>query len=109
MVIYYIIVTSSPFNFSLEIYNLIFLAERTMVVSEYHPQLVNSRPLSLDEVISIASQTLQALNYLNELGIVHRSLCPENIVLTDRGHIQLFNYGLYYMTNGGMDVSFPIG
>ncbi|XP_021940580.1 TBC domain-containing protein kinase-like protein isoform X2 [Zootermopsis nevadensis] len=83
--------------------------ERTMVVSEYLPQLVNSRPLSLDEVISIASQTLQALNYLNELGIVHRSLCPENIVLTDRGHIQLFNYGLYYMTNGGMDVSFPIG
>lgn len=88
---------------------MFFLAERTMVVSEYHPQSVNSRQLSLDEVIKIASQTLQALSYLNELGIVHRSLCPENIVLTDHGHIQLFNYGLYYMTDGGMDVSFPIG
>jgi TBC domain-containing protein kinase-like protein len=88
---------------------ILFLAERTMVVSEYHPQSVNSKQLSLDEVVRVASQTLQALSYINEHGIVHRSLCPENILLTDHGDIQLFNYGLYYMTGGGMDVSFPIG
>lgn len=80
-----------------------------MVVSEYHSQSVNSQYLSLENVIKIAFQSLQALSYLNEHGIVHRSLCPENIVLTDTGDIQLFNYGLYYMTGGGIDVSFPIG
>jgi TBC domain-containing protein kinase-like protein len=80
-----------------------------MVVSEYHPQSLNTSHLSLDEVIKVASQTLQALSYLNELGIVHRSLCPENIVLTDHRDIQLFNYGLYYMTDAGTNVSFPIG
>lgn len=80
-----------------------------MVVSEYHPQSLNSKQLSLDETIKVAYQTLQALSYLNEHGIVHRSLCPENMLLTDSGDIQLFNYGLYYMTGRGTDVSFPIG
>ncbi|XP_069678323.1 TBC domain-containing protein kinase-like protein [Periplaneta americana] len=83
--------------------------ERTVVVSEYHSRTVNSGLFSIDEIVKIAYQTLQALSYLNDLGIVHRCLCPENIVLTEEGNIQLFNYGLYYMTGGGADVSFPIG
>ncbi|PNF39774.1 TBC domain-containing protein kinase-like protein, partial [Cryptotermes secundus] len=83
--------------------------ERTVVVSEYHPRSLNSEQLSLDETIKVAYQTLQALSYLNDHGIVHRSLCPENMLLTGSGDIQLFNYGLYYMTGGGTDVSFPIG
>jgi len=80
-----------------------------VVVTEYHPQSLKSQRLTLDEVVKVAFQSLQALSYLNERGIVHRSLCPENIVLTDSGDIQLFNYGLYYMTGGGLDVSFPLG
>jgi len=83
--------------------------ERTMVVTEFHPQSLKSQHLTLDEVVKVAFQSLHALSYLNERGIVHRSLCPENIVLTDSGDIQLFNYGLYYMTGGGVDVSFPVG
>lgn len=80
-----------------------------MVVTEFHPQSLKSQHLTLDEVVKAAFQSLHALSYLNERGIVHRSLCPENIVLTDSGDIQLFNYGLYYMTGGGVDVSFPVG
>jgi TBC domain-containing protein kinase-like protein len=91
------------------VFFVLFCAERTMVVSEYHPQSVKSQHLTLDEVVKVAFQSLHALSYLNECGIIHRSLCPENIVLTESGDIQLFNYGLYYMTGGGIDVTFPIG
>lgn len=33
----------------------------------------------------------------------------DNVLVDDGGNIKLFNYGLYYMTNGGKYVTFPIG
>ena len=79
------------------------------MVSEYHPLLVKSKEFTVEEIKKLALQVLQALTFLNDLGIVHRSLCPENLVVNEEGNVQLFNYGLYYMTGGGADVSFPIG
>ncbi|KAJ9583280.1 hypothetical protein L9F63_022376, partial [Diploptera punctata] len=83
--------------------------ERTVVVSEYHPTLAKSKEFNKDEIKKLSLQVLQALSYLNDRGIIHRSLCPENLVINEDGNVQLFNYGLYYMTGGGSDVSFPIG
>lgn len=84
--------------------------ERTMVVSQYHMEsLCVTKNSTFEDVSKIAYQSLEALCYLNDHDIVHRCLCPDNMLLDDTGNLQLFNYGLYYMTDGGADVSFPIG
>lgn len=43
------------------------------------------------------------------LNLVHRHLSPENILINKSGNVQLYNFGLYYMTESGKNVSFPIG
>lgn len=89
---------------------IIYLTERSIVVSEYHGKtLQESPPKSLGQIMRFAQEVLEALTYLNSKGLVHRSLSPENILFGDDGKAQLFNYGLYYMTGGGADVLFPIG
>lgn len=80
-----------------------------MVVCQYHSKHLNGQYFSVDALRKIALQVLEALSHLNSLGLVHRSLCPENVLIDDKGNVKLFNYGLYYMTGGGSDVSFPIG
>lgn len=54
-------------------------------------------------------EILLGLEYLNANGIVHRSLSPSNILFDADGNVKLFNYGLYFMSNNGKNVSFPIG
>ncbi|XP_047121635.1 TBC domain-containing protein kinase-like protein isoform X3 [Schistocerca piceifrons] len=83
--------------------------ERTMVVCQYHPKPLSGQFLPLNALQKFTMQIVDALNHLNTLRIVHRSLCPENILVDDKGDVKLFNYGLYYMTGEGTDVSFPIG
>ncbi|XP_054260034.1 TBC domain-containing protein kinase-like protein [Macrosteles quadrilineatus] len=86
--------------------------ERSIVVCEYH-----GRPLhqayppvkTLPQIVKLAKEVLEGLSYLNSKGLVHRGLCPDNILINDEGRVQLFNYGLYYMTGAGTDVMFPIG
>ncbi|XP_068083084.1 TBC domain-containing protein kinase-like protein [Anabrus simplex] len=83
--------------------------ERTVVVSQHHPNSLSSHPPQLHEIPLVALQTVKALCHLNKHNIVHRNLNPDNMLLNEYGDIQLFNYGLYFMTGGGADVSFPIG
>lgn len=88
--------------------------ERMVVVAEhYKSSLVNVlgvKKIRDFEVIKIiAYEVVFALTYLNSHGILHRSLCLENILLDDKGKVKLSQYGRYYMTNCGTAVDFPIG
>ncbi|XP_011498464.1 PREDICTED: TBC domain-containing protein kinase-like protein [Ceratosolen solmsi marchali] len=84
--------------------------ERTIVVAEYRGEaLATKENLSNDDIIKIAYQCLIGLKYMNELGLVHSHLSPENILINKNGDVQLYNFGLYYMTDHGKNVSFPIG
>lgn len=84
--------------------------ERIVVVAEYSGDPLSTRhDLSMEEIIKISFQTLLALRHMNELDLVHRHLSPDNILIKKNGDVQLYNYGLYYMTDGGKNVSFPIG
>lgn len=79
-------------------------------MSEYHGEILSKMPqLKLSHIIQIAQQILEALCYLNKHGLVHRCLSPDNILINNDANVKLFNYGLYYMTNGGGDVLFPVG
>ena len=84
--------------------------ERIVVVSESSGEpLRNKENLSLDHIIKIGYQCLLGLQHMNKLGLVHRHLSPDNILINKNGDVQLYNFGLYYMTDGGKSVSFPIG
>lgn len=83
--------------------------ERLMIVSEFNKSSWKLRFNQNGNAAKIAYQVLQALDYLNQHGIVHRMLSPDNILMNENGDVKLFNYGLYHMTNNGVDVEFPIG
>lgn len=90
-------------------------------MSETHPnnlhKLLKSYPSTFSlatlsgscQLLRVARQVLSGLEYMNKHGITNRNLQLENILIDDQGCIKLFNYGLYYMTNGGKYVTFPIG
>lgn len=84
--------------------------ERIVVVAEYNGDPLSGKEnLVLDEIIKISFQCLLGLEYMNKLDLVHRHLSPDNILINKTGNVQLYNFGLYYMTDSGKNVSFPIG
>uniref|UniRef100_A0A1Y1JXH6 Protein kinase domain-containing protein n=2 Tax=Photinus pyralis TaxID=7054 RepID=A0A1Y1JXH6_PHOPY len=86
--------------------------ERTVIVSQYCgvplSNYLNKEEFSFEDITKIAYQIFLALNYIHEKKIVHRSLSTENILVQEKNNIKLFNYGLFYMTDNGKLVSFPI-
>ncbi|RIA85387.1 hypothetical protein C1645_781994 [Glomus cerebriforme] len=91
--------------------------DRLFVVFEYHMNHLGELYQSSGQVSKLgismlrewAFQILKALAYLNQNGITHHNLAPHNILYDVEGRIKLADYGLFYMTNGGVDVDFPIG
>ncbi|XP_012730014.2 ribosomal protein S6 kinase-related protein [Fundulus heteroclitus] len=55
-----------------------------------------------DEVRLLAAELGGALGFLHDLGIVHRDLKMENILLSDQGHLRLSDFGLSrHLDRGG--------
>jgi serine/threonine-protein kinase len=53
-----------------------------------------SGPAPLDEVVAIARQIAEALEYAHDKGIVHRDLKPANIKITPEGVVKVLDFGL---------------
>ncbi|KAL2101697.1 hypothetical protein ACEWY4_003458 [Coilia grayii] len=88
--------------------------ERLVVVAEhYENNLMNfhklCKPVSPDRALQIAYEILEGLEFMNNHGMVHRALCPQNVLLDCEGNVKLAKFGFYHMTDGGADVDFPIG
>ncbi|XP_063979758.1 TBC domain-containing protein kinase-like protein isoform X2 [Diachasmimorpha longicaudata] len=85
--------------------------ERTVVVAEYSgtPLESNDKIRPINDIVRIVYEILSGLSYIHQFGLVHRHLSPVNILIKENGDVQLYNYGLYYMTDRGKNVSFPIG
>jgi predicted Ser/Thr protein kinase len=69
------------------------LEERALVM-EYVPGETLRGPLPVDEVIPVARQIAEALEYAHEKGIVHRDLKPANIKITPDGKVKILDFGL---------------
>ncbi len=56
--------------------------------------------LSITQVFSIGIQVAGALQAAHDLGVVHRDVKPQNILLTDRGDAALADFGVAIITQG---------
>ena len=48
----------------------------------------------VDEARFHIAQIIKGLEFLHEYGIIHRDLKPENVLLDERGHCKLVDFGL---------------
>ena len=55
---------------------------------------IESGPLNIDDALKIAIQTAEGLNEAHEKGIVHRDIKSANIMITDKGHVKIMDFGL---------------
>jgi len=69
------------------------------LLMEYVPglnlrQLQSSERLSPTQALAIVPKICDALQYAHEQGVVHRDIKPANILINDRGHVKIADFGL---------------
>jgi eukaryotic-like serine/threonine-protein kinase len=56
--------------------------------------LAEEGPLPMEPAVAIATQILDALDYMHSHGVVHRDLKPENVMVDDHDHIKIIDFGI---------------
>lgn len=64
------------------------------VEGETLDQRLKSGPLPVVEAVEYIAQTLSALSYAHQRGVVHRDIKPANMMLTPEGAIKLMDFGI---------------
>ena len=57
-------------------------------------RLRRTRPLPLNEAVSVAADVLRGLAYAHSKGIIHRDIKPANILLTSEGQAKIADFGV---------------
>ena len=88
---------------------------RMLIVSECYKKNLENRDVlrefssDLALVRRLAYSVIAGLNHFNELGFINRNVSSQNVHITKNGEIKLSNFGMYYVTEYGEYVKFPIG
>jgi len=72
-------------------------------------RLEREGPLGLGDVVAIARNVADALDYAHGEGIVHRDVKPENILLSRHGHALLADFGIARGTGPAAGVTTQVG
>lgn len=65
-----------------------------LVRGETVRELLTSGPIPFRTAIAIAAQVADALALAHEIGVVHRDLKPDNLMLTENGVAKILDFGL---------------
>ena len=55
---------------------------------------IRESPLTERSAVDLALEVAEALKYIGELGIVHRDIKPDNILISEDGEVKLVDFGL---------------
>ena len=57
-------------------------------------QMTTGRPVPLDRALRLLAEVADALDYAHSHGVIHRDIKPSNILLDERGHALLSDFGI---------------
>ena len=77
-----------------------FLAQE-FVPGQSLTKLLGGRPINARRAVDLAIEAADALAALHAAGHTHGDLRPDNIVVTQKGHVKLLDAGLARFTGGG--------
>lgn len=64
-------------------------------------QKIDGRPLTINQIVHLALQIIDAVQAAHEKRIIHRDIKPPNLFITVRGDVKVLDFGLAKLTEAG--------
>jgi serine/threonine protein kinase len=59
--------------------------------------VIREKEISYQEIVTIGTQVVEALDFVHQKGIVHRDIKPSNIIIDPRGHAKITDFGIAHI------------